>query len=192
MSAAQRRSGRQRKKAEKARRSTAAAAIGSRATRAGRGNRTTRSSNVARRPMRIALLPKLPVMLLQQERLLAEKAKAEAEAAQRAAMEQQQLLAKQAEAARLAASEADRARLTAEQDKEKLRQQLLQQFNLILETRDTARGLIVNMSDVLFDTGEVHAAASRTREARASGWHCALSPWPENRSGRPHRQRRQR
>src|SRR4029453_18702438 len=31
--------------------------------------------------------------------------------------------------------------------------QLLRQFNAILQTRDTARGLIVNMSDVLFDTG---------------------------------------
>src|SRR5712672_3002373 len=28
------------------------------------------------------------------------------------------------------------------------------QFNAILQTRDTARGLIVNMSDVLFDTGK--------------------------------------
>src|SRR5207253_5285092 len=32
--------------------------------------------------------------------------------------------------------------------------QLLAQFNVILQTRDTARGLIVNMSDVLFDTGK--------------------------------------
>ena len=32
-----------------------------------------------------------------------------------------------------------------------MRQRLLQQLNLILETRDSARGLIVNMSDVLFD-----------------------------------------
>jgi outer membrane protein OmpA-like peptidoglycan-associated protein len=32
--------------------------------------------------------------------------------------------------------------------------QLLTQFNTILQTRDTARGLIVNMSDVLFDTGK--------------------------------------
>jgi outer membrane protein OmpA-like peptidoglycan-associated protein len=30
---------------------------------------------------------------------------------------------------------------------------LLSQLNSILQTRDTARGLIVNMSDVLFDTG---------------------------------------
>jgi outer membrane protein OmpA-like peptidoglycan-associated protein len=35
-----------------------------------------------------------------------------------------------------------------------LRAQLLIQFNAILQTRDTARGLIVNMSDVLFDTGK--------------------------------------
>ena len=33
-----------------------------------------------------------------------------------------------------------------------LRAQLLRQFNVILQTRDTARGLIVNMPDVLFDT----------------------------------------
>ena len=32
-----------------------------------------------------------------------------------------------------------------------MRQRLLQQLNLILETRDMARGLIVNMCDVLFD-----------------------------------------
>jgi outer membrane protein OmpA-like peptidoglycan-associated protein len=113
----------------------------------------------------------------QQERLLAEKAKAEAEAAQRAAIEQQQLLAKQAEAARLAASEADAARLAAEQarlgaeqDKEKLRQQLLQQFNMILETRDSARGLIVNMSDVLFDTAKYTLRpAAREKLARVGG-----------------------
>jgi outer membrane protein OmpA-like peptidoglycan-associated protein len=35
-----------------------------------------------------------------------------------------------------------------------LRVELLKQFNVILQTRDTARGLIVNMSDVLFDTGK--------------------------------------
>ena len=35
-----------------------------------------------------------------------------------------------------------------------LRVQLLKQFNAILQTRDTARGLIVNMSDVLFDTAK--------------------------------------
>jgi len=47
--------------------------------------------------------------------------------------------------------EADRLRAQAEQSQQQLRRQLLQQFNMILETRDTARGLIVNMSDMLFD-----------------------------------------
>jgi outer membrane protein OmpA-like peptidoglycan-associated protein len=41
-----------------------------------------------------------------------------------------------------------------ETDKTELRAQLLLQFNAILQTRDTARGLVVNMSDVLFDTGK--------------------------------------
>jgi outer membrane protein OmpA-like peptidoglycan-associated protein len=42
----------------------------------------------------------------------------------------------------------------AETEKAELRAQLLRQFNAVLQTRDTARGLIVNMSDVLFDTGK--------------------------------------
>jgi outer membrane protein OmpA-like peptidoglycan-associated protein len=41
-----------------------------------------------------------------------------------------------------------------ETEKTELRAQLLLQFNAILQTRDTARGLVVNMSDVLFDTGK--------------------------------------
>ena len=41
-----------------------------------------------------------------------------------------------------------------EAEKVELRAQLLTQFNAILQTRDTARGLIVNMSDVLFDTAK--------------------------------------
>jgi outer membrane protein OmpA-like peptidoglycan-associated protein len=41
-----------------------------------------------------------------------------------------------------------------ETEKTELRAQLLLQFNTILQTRDTARGLIVNMSDVLFDTAK--------------------------------------
>lgn len=42
----------------------------------------------------------------------------------------------------------------AEAEKVELRAQLLRQFNAILQTRDTARGLIVNMEDVLFDTAK--------------------------------------
>ena len=54
--------------------------------------------------------------------------------------------------AELEKSAAQRAQL--EKEKADLRTELLAQFNLILQTRDTARGLIVNMSDVLFDTGK--------------------------------------
>jgi outer membrane protein OmpA-like peptidoglycan-associated protein len=42
----------------------------------------------------------------------------------------------------------------AAREKAELRALLLTQFNVILQTRDTARGLIVNMSDVLFDTAK--------------------------------------
>jgi outer membrane protein OmpA-like peptidoglycan-associated protein len=61
--------------------------------------------------------------------------------------------------AQRAASQADldraaKEKTQAEAEKVELRTQLLQQFNAILQTRDTARGLIVNMSDVLFDTGK--------------------------------------
>ncbi len=80
-------------------------------------------------------------------------AKHEAEAAREAAVAQQQQLAAETERARSVAAEADRLRQAAEQNQAQLRQQLLDQFNAILQTRDTARGLIVNMSDVLFDTG---------------------------------------
>jgi len=59
-----------------------------------------------------------------------------------------------------AQADADRARLNAQQtasqadtDKAAMRAQLSAQLNLILATRDSARGLIVSMSDVLFDTG---------------------------------------
>ena len=42
----------------------------------------------------------------------------------------------------------------SEVEKSELRALLLKQFNAVLQTRDTARGLIVNMSDVLFDTAK--------------------------------------
>jgi outer membrane protein OmpA-like peptidoglycan-associated protein len=80
--------------------------------------------------------------------------KAEAEAARAAAVLAQQAAQAETEKARLAAGDADQLRLKAEAEKAELRAQLLRQFSLVLETRDTARGLIVNMSDVLFDTAK--------------------------------------
>jgi len=57
-------------------------------------------------------------------------------------------------AAQAAADRASQDRAQSEKERSELRVQLLAQFNAILQTRDTARGLIVNMSDVLFDTGK--------------------------------------
>ena len=96
-------------------------------------------------------------------RQAAEKAKAEAEAARAAAMSE-------AENARQATAEANRLRQRAEDEKTGLRKQLLDQFSLILDTRDSARGLIVNMSDVLFDIGK-YTLRPETREklAKISG-----------------------
>ena len=92
-------------------------------------------------------------------RLAAEREKAAAEA-ERIAAERQRVEADAAraaaESARLAAeARTQQAQAAAEQiDRERteLRERLRQQLNLILETRETARGLIVNLSDVLFDT----------------------------------------
>lgn len=104
------------------------------------------------------------------ERQEADAARLAAQQAQQAAVDQQQRLAAEAGNARAAAAESDRLRLKAEQDQAQLRQQLLDQFNAILQTRDTARGLIVNMSDVLFDTAKYTLRpGAREKLAKVSG-----------------------
>ena len=84
----------------------------------------------------------------------AAKAKSDMERSQ--ANSANQVAAAQAETdqARLAASQANAQVQVAENDKAAMRAKLSLQLNTILQTRDTARGLIVNMSDVLFDTGK--------------------------------------
>ena len=58
----------------------------------------------------------------------------------------------------------------AETDKAQMRARMLQQLNQILETTDTARGLIVNMPDVLFDTGKADLQpVARERLAKVAG-----------------------
>ena len=97
------------------------------------------------------------------QRQQAELAKLEADRARQEAIEQQQKLAAQADQARDAASR-------AQQEQAELRRQLVIQFNQILETRETARGLIVNMSDVLFDTGQYTLKpGAREKLAKVSG-----------------------
>jgi outer membrane protein OmpA-like peptidoglycan-associated protein len=65
---------------------------------------------------------------------------------------------------------AAREKAQAEVEKGQLRARLLLQFNAILQTRDTARGLIANMSDVFFDTGKYSLRpAAREKLARVAG-----------------------
>ena len=84
----------------------------------------------------------------------AEQEKAEAETAKASALEQQQALQAENERARSQAAESERGRQKAEQEKAAMRARLLQQLNAILVTRDTARGLIATMPDVLFETNK--------------------------------------
>jgi len=71
---------------------------------------------------------------------------------------------------RLAAQTSDQQLQQAVKDREELRAKLLQQFNLIFATRDTARGLIVNLSDVLFDSGKsTLRPIAREKLAKISG-----------------------
>lgn len=66
------------------------------------------------------------------------------------------------------AAKADAER--AQRDAEELRAQLLDQFNRILETRDTPRGLVITMADVLFDTGKFEVrSGTREQLAKLSG-----------------------
>jgi len=83
-----------------------------------------------------------------QSRAQAEKARTDAEQAlQLAARDKQALEEANALAAKAASAKSER-------EKQELRSKLIIQLNAILQTQDSARGLIVNMSDVLFDTGQ--------------------------------------
>ncbi len=75
-----------------------------------------------------------------------------------------------ADSSRLAAQQAEQGVQQAEVDKAALRTKLSVQLNSILETRDSARGLIVNMSDVLFDTGKYSLKpGAREKLAKVAG-----------------------
>src|SRR5436305_5128224 len=110
--------------------------------------------------------------------------KAEAEQAKAEAVAQQQALAEQTAQAQKAAAESEQLRQKAEQlqqqaeaqrqqaekEKQELRARLLAQLNSILSTRDSARGLIANMSDVLFKSGSFELLpGARERLAKVSG-----------------------
>ncbi len=100
----------------------------------------------------------------------AERATADADAARSAAeIARAQAVAAQ-QAAEAQTRQAQGAAAQSEQDKTVLRDQLRTQLNVILDTRETARGLIVNLSDVLFDTASsTLKPGAREKLARVSG-----------------------
>jgi outer membrane protein OmpA-like peptidoglycan-associated protein len=111
------------------------------------------------------------------ERIAAERAKNEAEVATAKAVDAKQdaelaRMAALAEQKRLAdeAAAATAARAAAEKDTLALRDRLREQLNSILQTRDTARGLIVSLSDVLFDFDQATLKpGAREKLAKVSG-----------------------
>jgi outer membrane protein OmpA-like peptidoglycan-associated protein len=75
-----------------------------------------------------------------------------------------------AEQSRLAAQRSDLNAQQADTDKAAMRAKLSEQLNSILQTRDSARGLIVSMSDVLFDTGRYSLKpGAREKLAKVAG-----------------------
>jgi outer membrane protein OmpA-like peptidoglycan-associated protein len=97
-------------------------------------------------------------------------AQANAERDRNDAQEKQRAAEADSDRNRAAAASSDSQLQQAVRDREELRARLLQQFNLILETRDTARGLVVNMSDVLFDSGKFTLRPlAREKLAKISG-----------------------
>src|SRR6202140_338954 len=75
-----------------------------------------------------------------------------------------------AEQSRLTANQALAGAQKAETEKAAMRIRLSEQLNSILQTRDSARGLIVSMSDVLFDTGKYSLKpGAREKLAKVAG-----------------------
>jgi outer membrane protein OmpA-like peptidoglycan-associated protein len=98
---------------------------------------------------------------LQAEQQAAARAKADADAAAAEA---------RAQAARQAQQAAEQSAQQATQQAEQVRERLRQQLNQVLQTTETARGLIVNMSDVLFDFNKYTLKPeAREKLAKVSG-----------------------
>ena len=104
------------------------------------------------------------------EQTLEAERRARAEAERATAQAQADAARERAAKDQAVAQQARQAVAQAEQEKADLRAALVQQLNLILETRETARGLVVNISDVLFDTGQYTLKpGAREKLARVAG-----------------------
>jgi outer membrane protein OmpA-like peptidoglycan-associated protein len=102
----------------------------------------------------------------QQAQVVAQEAQAAADQ-QAAARARAQAEADQARAAQQAAEQSAQQ---ASQQTEQVRERLRQQLNQVLQTTETARGLIVNMSDVLFDFNKFTLKPeAREKLAKVSG-----------------------
>jgi len=105
-------------------------------------------------------------------RAQADSARAQSDMASSQAASANALSAAQADAdqSRLAAQRAQANSQQAEADKAAMRARLSEQLSKILQTRDSARGLIVSMSDVLFDTGKYSLKpGAREKLAKVAG-----------------------
>jgi len=108
----------------------------------------------------------------QKEQAQSDAAKAQADMAANQAASTAAVAAAQADAeqSRLAAQQAQQNAQQADLDKAAMRTRLSDQLNSILQTRDSARGLIVSMSDVLFDTGKYSLKpGAREKLAKVAG-----------------------
>jgi len=98
---------------------------------------------------------------LAQQQEAAQRAQAEAAAAEAEA---------RAQAARDAQKTAEASASQATQQAEQMRERLKEQLNQVLQTKESARGLIVNMSDVLFDFNKYTLKTeAREKLAKVSG-----------------------
>lgn len=88
-----------------------------------------------------------------QERAAADQARKEAEQAKLEAEQARKEAAQAAQQAQEQAAEANKLRQEAVSQRDQLKQQLLQQFNTVLPTHETPRGLVIDMNDLLFATG---------------------------------------
>ena len=100
----------------------------------------------------------------------AAEAQAQANAARAQALQERQAEQAEADRVRQEKEQSEQLRQQAEAEKNQLRERLRRQLNVILETRETARGLIVNLSDVLFETGSYALRpGAREKMAKLSG-----------------------
>ncbi|MEO5922231.1 MAG: OmpA family protein [Bryobacteraceae bacterium] len=159
---------RARAESDKARADAAAAQAALRADNEAQGRRAAEQATLrAEESARLSATAKAEA---DAARLAADQARAAAEAARAEAKMEADRLSKEREASETARAQAVQDREAAQKDAAELRGRLQQQLNVVLETKQTARGLIVNMSDVLFDVGKATLKpGAREKLARVAG-----------------------